>query len=460
VGVRDVLSLCPAILLSLGCFAAGPPGPATIGPRPSCSLGATSATPAESIAVAASSAIDAAHAPEPTTSAERFAFAQTYETLINVDCEGHAYPGLARSWTTDATKTRVTLLLRDDARFWSGEPVAARDIVAAWQSTGRRSTSWGQLVRRLAEAATIVDDRTLIVSLPDTEWLALAEPALAVYRPSAGPPWPEGTGPYRPVESVTGAAPATLTLMPVAPGAPRLVIRSVRDDARDAIDAGVDLLLTADPVAVRYAATRSDLTTIALPWSRTFALAAPRRTPGVLTEVLSSAGDSAALRASLARDAVRAEARGTESTGWWSEISQNCESSHPNGAAPPDAGPGSRRIVYRADDPVARALAERLVAIGRRATAAPLAPADFERALRIGGELAYVVSLPRAPLTPCRELTALLLSAPWLANGGRLDGLLFPLVDMRERAVVKRDHASAIIEWDGTLRIRAESGRR
>jgi hypothetical protein len=353
----------------------------------------------------------------------------------------------------------VTLLLRDDARFWSGEPVAARDIVAAWQSTGRRSTSWGQLARRLAEAATVVDDRTLIVSLPDTERLALAEPALAVYRASASPPWPEGTGPYRPAESAPGAAASALTLVPIAAGAPRVVIRSVRDDARDAIDAGMDLLLIADPVAVRYAATRSDLTTIPLPWSRTFALAAPRRTPSVLTEVLSSAGDSAALRASLARDAVRAEARGAEPTGWWSAVSQDCESSHLNGAAPPDVGPGSRRIVYRADDPVARSLAERLVAIGRRATAAALAPADFDRALRIGGELAYVVSLPRSPLTPCHELAALLSSAPWLANGGRLDDLVFPLVDTRERAVVKRDHASAIIEWDGALRIRAGSLR-
>ena len=41
---------------------------------------------------------------------------------------------------------------------------------------GAASADSGQIARRLADATTIVDDHTLIVSLPDTAWLVLAEP--------------------------------------------------------------------------------------------------------------------------------------------------------------------------------------------------------------------------------------------------------------------------------------------
>jgi hypothetical protein len=401
--------------------------------------------------------VNPTHAPTPTSSAERFVFAQAYETLINVDCEDREYPGLARSWTTDATKTRVTLVLRDDARFWNGEPLGARDVVAAWRTTGAASADSGQLARRLADATTIVDDRTLIVSLPDTERLVLAEPALAVYRPAIGAVWPLGSGPYRVAESAMDLAPGRLALIPVAPHTPRLAIRSA-PDARDAIDAGVDVLLAADQVAASYAAARSDLATLPLPWQRTYALAVPSRSPAVVTELLSAPDSAAAFRASLARDAVRADAR-EAAPEWWTGI-RGCELHQPPGAmSPPDGGRRPRRIVYRGDDHVARELAARLVAVGRRATATPLAPAEFDRALRAGGEVAYVVGLPRSSLAPCRDLAALVSSAPWLGTGGTVADALIPLVDTRERAIVKRDRVSATVDWDGTLKIAGAASR-
>ena len=163
-----------------------------------CAVGSTG-VPVESIAVAATAPINPAHAPFPTNSAERFVFAQLYETLIDVDCEGHAYPGLAKSWTTDATKTRVTLVLREGAQFSNGEPLTARDVVAAWRTAA--GTSDSSLARRMADATTVVDDRTLLISLPDTESLALAEPALAVYRSTVTSRWPLSSGPYRALES-------------------------------------------------------------------------------------------------------------------------------------------------------------------------------------------------------------------------------------------------------------------
>ena len=213
-------------------------------------------------------------------------------------------------------------------------------------------------------------------------------------------------------------------------------------------------------MAVSYASARSDLTTIPLPWSRAYALALRSRTPAVVTDVLSSAGDSAAaFRASLARDAVRAEARAATPDDWWTSI-QGCQSSRPQGTMPPPDLAGQRppRIVYRSDDHVARELAARLVAVGHRGTATPLAPADFARALRAGIELAYVVDLPRASLAPCHDLAALLSSAAWLSDGGTANGALIPLIDTRERAIMKRDRVSATIDWDGTMRMSGAAG--
>jgi hypothetical protein len=109
--------------------------------------------------------------------------------------------------------------------------------------------------------------------------------------------------------------------------------------------------------------------------------------------------------------------------------------------------------VYRSDDHVARGLAERLVALGRRATAASLPTGEFARALRMGNEAAYIIALPRPSLTVCRDMTALRTTAPWLtASEGAMDALI-PLIDIRERAIVNAARVSAVVDWDGTLRM-------
>lgn len=447
--IRNIALLGPLMLIPLGCST--PPRLAPVASARACAVGAPppSASPAESISVATTLPIDATHAVQPTNVAERFVFAQSYETLIDVDCGGRPYAGLAKSWTIDGSRTHVTLVLRDDARFWNGEPLGARDVVAAWRATGETSADPSQLARRLAASATVVDDRTLTVSLPDTESLVLAEPVLAVYRPAAGSAWPEGSGAHRIVES----AAAALSLTPTTAGAaPRLTIRSSRAaDARDAIDAGADLILSADPASVSYAATRPGLSAVPLPWTRTYALAIPNRGSLGVTAWLAYASDTAAqLRTSLARDAVRADAQAAQSPGWWTAAA-SCESNVSHGA--PRRGEPTTRIVYRSDDVVARGLAERLVALARRATAISLPAGEFARALRTGNESAYIIALPRTSLTPCRDMMSLRTSAPWLtASEGGAD-VLIPLIDTRERAIMNGERVSAVIDWDGALRM-------
>jgi hypothetical protein len=107
--------------------------------------------------------------------------------------------------------------------------------------------------------------------------------------------------------------------------------------------------------------------------------------------------------------------------------------------------------VYRRDDGVARGLAERLVALDPRSVAAGLAADDFARALRDGGEMAYVLDLPRVFLSSCDDVGVLLSQAPWLAIGAGAEARLVPLIDTRETAIVRRDRVAASVEWRGTL---------
>jgi hypothetical protein len=394
--------------------------------------------------------VDPAHAPAPVNGAERLVFAQLYETLIQVDCEGQARPGLAGSWTLDPTRTRVTLTLRDGARSWSGAPVTTTDVVAAWRATAAQPTDAGRLARDIANAATIHDDRTLTVSLGDTAWLLLADRALAVHRPRTDAGWPEGSGPYRPHAGPVGASPPTdLLLSPASSGDPYLLFQYARGgDARDAVDAGADLVVTGDPAAVSYAATRPGLAVVPLPWTRTYALLLPAMQRPFWSE---SKPDSevADLRGSLARDAVRADARPAP------PILPFCGPARPVSEPLVLTRRLDRRLVYPLGDPVARGLAERLVALEGSAVAAGLAPDAFESALRTPADPGYIVALPRAGLAPCHSRDAFDSIIRALDHGARL----MPLIDVREHAIMRRGAVAATITWDGTLLFAPDGGR-
>src|SRR6184192_3580667 len=107
---------------------AGPPGaaPAPALPAPgaapsdtTCRLAPGPAAKRDTVAVALAEPIEATHAPLARNDAERFVFAELYETLIRVDCAGRVLTGRAR----EASGDRWTFTLRDDARFWDGAPV-------------------------------------------------------------------------------------------------------------------------------------------------------------------------------------------------------------------------------------------------------------------------------------------------------------------------------------------------
>jgi len=116
-------------------------------------------------------------------------------------------------------------------------------------------------------------------------------------------------------------------------------VRRVSDrGALDLIDSGGDVVVTDRPAVIRYASSRADFATIPLPWDRQYALvtATPTSAPDVL-------------------DAVHADARVAQ---------QHCPVDSTRAPA--------QRVAYRADDSVARSLAERLVGLGVALRATPL----------------------------------------------------------------------------------------
>ncbi|MBA3258362.1 MAG: hypothetical protein H0T68_02710 [Gemmatimonadales bacterium] len=312
-------------------------------------------------------------------------------TPIRLDCMGRRRPGLASGWTGDSGGLAWTLVLTDAgavAERWQAQPRAA----AALRFGGVES------VVPLDEKRLVVTFRAPHDSLPDL----FADPALGVAQ-----------------DSMTAVV---LRPMPFS------------GDARDAIDRGAGVIRTADPRALAYAAARDGLLTVPLPWDRTYALVLPARSSG-LGPIVGT--DTPGFRAALASGAVRVEARAAEPPFWW-------ETDRCPPAAPQASGPArSSAVLHSRGDPVARALAERLVAIAERPNAVVrgVEPSELSTALSAGTDLGYVVALPRRALVPCREI------AGWPPGATAV-----ALVDTRDRLIVRHGVPPLEVEYDGAIR--------
>ena len=190
--------------------------------------------------------------------------------------------------------------------------------------------------------------------------LALAHTDLAVAKPVAGSAWPLGTRASRIAIDGDAAGTRGASVLTIArDDAPALRFRLLvaPGDPRDLLDQDVDLLVTRDPSALRYAATLPHFQSVSMPWQRTHVLLMPGRARSLPSLTLS---DEA--RHALAIDAVRGEARGARGPFWW-EMTTACG----DAAVPTNQASLAPRIVYDASDEVARDLAERFVASpGRR----------------------------------------------------------------------------------------------
>ena len=378
--------------------------------------------------VALSETVDPSHAPYPSNESERLLFRQLYETLVRVNCDGHAVPGLADSWRFDTNARAWIVTLRPNARFSDGTPVTTADVASAW-STGDR----------FVQSVHAVDDRTLEIKLRNPSGdtpLPLAHTDLAIARRIPGSRWPLGTQAAR----VAMEGPSEITVE--NPFIVRFVLAPNRD-VRDLLDQGVDLLLTRDERALDYAATLPQFASLPLAWRRTRVLLTPGRTARSL---------SPEERQSLADDAVQGPARGATGPFWWQSLPE-CEIANtPKRDTPPST---AGRIVYDASDSAARELAERLVALARTSgtsanrpyqSASGLTGDALDQARRRGADAAYIISLDTRPLDPCREMQALVGNMGWIDPE-----TIVPLVDTRLQAIVRRGRSGVIVDGDGGM---------
>lgn len=291
---------------------------------------------------------------------------------------------------------------------------------------------------------------------------ALADPARSPVQPTPESPWPAGTGRYVLARSDRN----TLRLVP-RPGLhiPVLVIRLLDPHAaRDALDALDDVVITAGPAAIAYARERADHLVVPLPFDRSYVLAVPGDT-GAAPAAAVPDSLAALLRTGLATGAVREDARASDGPHWWADAAF-CGPSPATIAA--TAPPPTDRIVIRDGDPVARALAARIVALAATgspllAAAAPrlsrstslravaLADGNFAAALDAGEASAFVLALPASVADRCAERRALYRRAPWLARPDGAPPLLVPLVDTREHLIVRRGVVGITTDWLGAL---------
>jgi hypothetical protein len=435
-----------------------------------CAQAPAPPVPPATLTVAVTASLDPARLWRAPNAAERFVAAHGYETLVSTDCMGRIASGIAASWRWEASTKQWILVLRDGIRYWSGDPVGAREVVAAWRETV--AAQGRDVLSRIVDSTTVLDDRTLVIRLPHDELARLADLAFAVRRPADGSPWPEGTGGFRiRVEPAgVGALRTTLRLESVrGDAAPSLTIHAVPPSvARDLVDAGVDLLLTDAFDLVSYATGRPGLRAIPLPWERIYMLVTAIAPPGA--DSLSSPDVIASRREALARNVVGGDARAAVDPRWWRGGS-DCEAVAPS-ASPAPAG---TRIVYDRSDRVARALAERVVAVtgmssrrgeaaalvapalaalGSRLTAFGLGSAELEASLREGREAAWIVTVPRQVATGCLARERLARAIPWLAlPAGDSATHVAPLVETRWHVLFRADRVGLTVAGDGAPRL-------
>ncbi len=204
---------------------------------------------------------------------------------------------------------------------------------------------------------------------------------------------------------------------------------SIQSDPRDLLDDNIDVLLTADPSVIEYASSNDTYEVVRLPWTRTYVFAGP---PAVPDEQTRDFGRRLV-------GAVRGEVRAAEPP-------------FPHEALPCATRPPApdtdldRRIVYDDGDPIARDLADRLVALSssgdafggaRSLRSVGLERGAFETALRANREFGYVVHVRRRPVV-CPSLLA---------------EAFTPLVDARWSIIVRRWTVGIDVMWDGTPRM-------
>ncbi|MFH1755483.1 MAG: ABC transporter substrate-binding protein [Candidatus Latescibacterota bacterium] len=441
---------------------------------------------ANSVTVALLEPVDPVHAPYPRNTSEQIVFRHLYQTLIRIDCFGEVRPDLAGSWDSKEGGRTWTFELNEDAYFWDGTPLTARDVLNSWRSGSIKKTALCYDVDSTsAEGERILNVHFRHPYKKVPRLLSASE--FSVAKPAVDSKWPLGSGPYQIVTSKresAGMFKRTITAYPYYNSEGSIVqfVEASTYDARDLLESAVDMMVTADPAVIDYAGKQPNLETVALPWDRTYVLVSISRfqelrqggAPGAISPSLSE---------ELARDAVRSDARGFTSPAWWEELADCSDADRIISETIQTtwetfSSSGSQRILYDAGDPVSRDIAERLIALAianpnaSPATAALIAAvpglgddtqgmiaqglrtAELAQSLREGSDFAYIISIPRRLADPCCGARDLIAQIPWLAElGNAFTKVVVPLVDTRSHVIANSTGVGLSIDWYGNVLI-------
>ena len=130
---------------------------------------------------------------DPAEAVDTFSFEvirDLYEGLATESPDGTVLPGVASSWTVDASGTQYTFQLRADAKWSNGMRVRARDFVEAWRRVvdPKHGSPVADTLRPVAGAAAIIAGRLPPSSLGVT---AIRDDVLIVKLDQPAPYFPQ-----------------------------------------------------------------------------------------------------------------------------------------------------------------------------------------------------------------------------------------------------------------------------
>jgi len=95
-----------------------------------------------------------------------------YDKLVDYDEDGELVPMLATDWAYDDTATSVTLTLRDDVVFHSGNPLTAADVVYTLERDARLGLGVASFISSFASAEATDDTHVSIaLNAPNTTFV-------------------------------------------------------------------------------------------------------------------------------------------------------------------------------------------------------------------------------------------------------------------------------------------------
>ncbi|MCP4290826.1 MAG: hypothetical protein GY780_03205 [bacterium] len=398
--------------------------------RQGCSNLSGDATPGASLVFALTDSVAPGLAPIPHNPSERLVFAHLYETLINVDCQGNITGGLASAWSCTEDSTVWVFTIRRGARFWDGTHVTSRDVRDAWAANqgcprrGDQTPLWTWFNAR-AKTIKLIDETRLAIQLPEPQSrfpLLLAHPATAISVKRDGWTWPVGSGPLR----LRASSPAPMPDLDCLPNPhhpkdpiwKKLTFRVLPGaDVRDLVSRDVDLCLTRRLDAVRFYQDMPGFSTATLPWNKLYLLVCPPEKKAVpwveLAKKLEPEKDLNLVAARHWDEIVFPAGGPSDCPQLTGPISRRNNANRDWNLG--DANLDAQTIAYPMNDPAAKALAERMVALGAdnlRAQGVHPDALDF----LLGWQMAGSVILPSDQHFPtgCLQMATLLGRAAWL----------------------------------------------